>query len=110
MSTAFALTLSYLGEACSATDTAGAFAAYITGNVASNLFGRLMSASLADHFGLAANFHVFAALNLAGAVLTKRAVRRPLRVTSDTRLPGAIGVWPASVVRVMSDITQSEPT
>jgi predicted MFS family arabinose efflux permease len=69
MSSAFALMLSYLGEACSADDAAGAFAAYITGNVASNLFGRLLSASLADHFGLAANFHVFAALNLAGALL-----------------------------------------
>jgi YNFM family putative membrane transporter len=69
MSTAFALTLSYLAERCSATDTAGAFAAYITGNVASNLFGRLMSAALVDHFGLSGNFYVFAALNLAGAVL-----------------------------------------
>jgi predicted MFS family arabinose efflux permease len=69
MSAAFTLTLSYLAEHCSAADTAGAFAAYITGNVASNLFGRLMSASLADHLGLAANFYVFAALNFAGAVL-----------------------------------------
>jgi MFS transporter, YNFM family, putative membrane transport protein len=69
MSSAFALTLSYLGEQCSAEDAAGAFAAYITGNVASNLVGRLMSAALADHLGLAANFYVFAALNLAGAVL-----------------------------------------
>ena len=69
MSTAFALTLSYLAENCSPTDTAGAFAAYITGNVASNLIGRLMSAALADHLGLAGNFYVFAALNLAGAVL-----------------------------------------
>ena len=69
MSTAFALTLSYLAEHCSAADTAGAFAAYITGNVASNLFGRLMSAALADHLGLAGNFYVFALLNLAGAVL-----------------------------------------
>src|SRR5215831_10848198 len=69
MSTAFALTLSYLAENCSASDTAGAFAAYITGNVASNLFGRLMSAALADHFGLAANFYVFALLNLCGAAL-----------------------------------------
>src|SRR5437762_13101299 len=69
MSTAFALTLSYLAEHCSATDTAGAFAAYITGNVASNLFGRLMSAALVDHFGLSGNFYVFAGLNLAGAVL-----------------------------------------
>ena len=69
MSSAFTLTLAYLGEQCSAEDAAGAFAAYITGNVASNLIGRLMSAALADHLGLAANFYVFAALNLAGAVL-----------------------------------------
>ena len=69
MSSAFALTLSYLGEHCSAEDAAGAFAGYITGNVASNLFGRLISAALADHLGLAANFYVFAGLNLAGAVL-----------------------------------------
>src|SRR5262249_11063266 len=69
MSTAFALTLSYLAERCSAADTAGAFAAYITGNVASNLFGRLMAAASVDHLGLAGNFYVFAGLNLAGAVL-----------------------------------------
>jgi predicted MFS family arabinose efflux permease len=69
MSSAFALMLSYLGEACAAADAAGAFAAYITGNVASNLAGRLMAAALADHLGLAGNFHVFAALNLAGAAL-----------------------------------------
>jgi predicted MFS family arabinose efflux permease len=69
MSSAFALTLSYLGEECSAADAAGAFAGYITGNVASNLIGRLMSAALVDSLGLAANFYVFAALNLAGAVL-----------------------------------------
>jgi len=69
MSSAFALTLSYLGERCSAEDAAGAFAGYITGNVASNLIGRLMSAALVDTVGLAGNFYVFAALNLAGAVL-----------------------------------------
>jgi predicted MFS family arabinose efflux permease len=69
MSIAFALTLSYLAEQCSAADTAGAFAAYITGNVASNLLGRLAAAGLVDHLGLAPNFYVFAALNLAGAVL-----------------------------------------
>jgi MFS transporter, YNFM family, putative membrane transport protein len=69
MSSAFTLTLAYLGEECSAKDAAGAFAAYITGNVASNLFGRLMSAAVADHLGLAANFYVFALLNLSGALL-----------------------------------------
>jgi len=69
MATAFTLTLAHLGERWSACDAAGAFAAYITGNVASNLVGRLLAAGLADHFGLAWNFYVFAGLNLAGAAL-----------------------------------------
>ena len=69
MASAFTLMLAYLGEHCTAADSAAAFAAYITGNVASNLFGRLMSAAVADHFGLAANFLVFAGLNLSGALL-----------------------------------------
>jgi len=69
MASAFALTLSYLAEQCSAAETAGAFAAYITGNVASNLFGRVMAAAAVDHFGIAGNFYLFAALNLAGAAL-----------------------------------------
>ena len=51
MSAAFTLTLAYLGEHCSAGDAAGALAAYVTGNVASNLFGRLLSAAVADHLG-----------------------------------------------------------
>ena len=69
MASAFALTLAYLGEQCSAVDAGGAFAAYITGNVASNLIGRLISAAVADSFGLAWNFYFFALLNLAGAAL-----------------------------------------
>jgi MFS transporter, YNFM family, putative membrane transport protein len=69
MAAAFALTLAYLGEQCSAKDAASAFAAYITGNVASNLVGRLVSAGIADHLGLSANFYVFALLNLGGAAL-----------------------------------------
>jgi YNFM family putative membrane transporter len=83
MSTAFALTLAYLGEHASAADTAGAFAAYITGNVASNLFGRLLAAGVVDHLGLAANFWAFAALNLGGAVLVWFTVERtpPMRQT-----------------------------
>lgn len=95
MASAFALTLSYLGEACSAADTAGAFAAYITGNVASNLFGRLLAAGLVDHLGLAGNFFVFAALNLAGAVL----VWFYLRDTSATPMPDAAGRSPVAVWR-----------
>ncbi len=56
----------------------GAFAAYITGNVASNLIGRLISAGVADHFGLAANFFFFAALNLAGAALVFFTINRTM--------------------------------
>ncbi|UWU71190.1 MFS transporter [Bradyrhizobium sp. NC92] len=76
MASAFALTLAYLGEQCSAMDAGGAFAAYITGNVASNFVGRLISAALADGLGLAWNFYFFAALNLAGAALVYLTVNR----------------------------------
>jgi predicted MFS family arabinose efflux permease len=69
MAAAFTLTMTYLAEQCSAADTAGALAAYITGGVASNLVGRLISGSVAEMFGLAANFYIFAGLNLAGAAL-----------------------------------------
>jgi MFS transporter, YNFM family, putative membrane transport protein len=69
MAAAFTLTMAYLAEHCSAKETASALAAYVTGVVASNLVGRLVSASVADMFGLATNFYLFAALNLAGAAL-----------------------------------------
>ncbi|HKP27729.1 MAG TPA: MFS transporter [Dongiaceae bacterium] len=69
MAAAFALMLAYLGEHFGPRDAAGAFAAYVTGNVASNLFGRLFASAIADHLGLAASFYTFALLNLAGAVL-----------------------------------------
>jgi predicted MFS family arabinose efflux permease len=69
MASAFTLTMAYLAEQYSSREVASALAAYVTGNVACNLFGRLMSASLASSFGLEATFYVFAALNLAGAVL-----------------------------------------
>jgi predicted MFS family arabinose efflux permease len=81
MASAFTLTLAYLGEHTNPADTASAFAAYITGNVASNLIGRLISAAVSDHFGLASNFYFFAALNLAGAVLAYFTVEKapPMR-------------------------------
>ena len=89
MATAFTLTLAYLGEACSVRAASAAFAAYITGNVASNLIGRFVSASLAEGVGLSGNFLAFAALNLAGAVL--------VRCVLQARVPGtpsaAISPW-----------------
>jgi predicted MFS family arabinose efflux permease len=74
MAVAFTLTLSHLGEVCSARAQAGAFAAYITGNVASNLIGRLMAAWAAGLFGVSATFYVFAGLNLLGALLAAMSV------------------------------------
>jgi MFS transporter, YNFM family, putative membrane transport protein len=69
MSAAFSLTIAYIAETANAHLISAALAAYVTGNVASNLFGRLMSAAIADHLGLPANFLIFAGLNLAGAAL-----------------------------------------
>ena len=104
MSTAFALTLAYLGEHASAGDTAGAFAAYIAGNVASNLFGRLLAAGVVDHLGLAANFQVFAALNLAGAVLVWFTVKRtPPMVQVDMSVEMANGAPLATWRRHLAD-------
>ncbi|WP_072395786.1 MFS transporter [Hyphomicrobium sp. CS1GBMeth3] len=69
MSAAFGLTLAYLGERYMAERSASVFAAYITGNVASNLVGRLIATAVADYAGLSAAFAVFALLNLSGAAL-----------------------------------------
>ncbi len=76
MASAFTLMLAHLGEQCSVADAGSAFAAYITGNVASNLIGRFVSAAVADHLGLASNFYFFAVLNLLGAVLVYFTVGR----------------------------------
>lgn len=94
MSTAFGLTLAYLGEHAGPADTANVFAAYVTGNVASNLFGRLLAAGVVDHLGLAANFQVFATLNLAGAVLVWFTVERtpPMKV-ADMSLGSPFSSW-----------------
>ncbi|NEK18451.1 MFS transporter [Rhizobium leguminosarum] len=69
MSAAFTLTIAYLSEHFSPTQATGALAAYVTGNVASNFFGRILSAVVAGVGGLEINFLTFAALNIAGASL-----------------------------------------
>jgi predicted MFS family arabinose efflux permease len=94
MASAFTLTLAYLGEECSAMAAGGAFAAYITGNVASNLIGRLISAGVADHLGLAANFYFFAALNLAGAGLVWLTIRST-RPSTREGASSSLGAWMA---------------
>ncbi len=93
MATAFALALAYFSENSHGTMTATAIAAYVRGNVASNLFGRLMSASIADTFGLQTNFVVFALLNLAGCCLAYgmlKAKSKPVGTIGTVRFRRAV--------------------
>jgi len=85
MAAAFAFMLAYLGDHLSARSSATAFAAYVTGNVASNLFGRLFASAIADHLGLAASFWVFALLNLSGAALVHVTVPRTMPLARRTQ-------------------------
>jgi MFS transporter, YNFM family, putative membrane transport protein len=94
MSAAFTLTMAYLAEHCSAEDTASALAAYVTGNVASNLFGRMLSAAVADNLGLEANFLVFAILNLCGAGLAFASLSRTSPMSElATKSGSALEAW-----------------
>ena len=72
MAVAFTLTMAYLSENCTASKAVTAMAAYITGNVASNLLGRLMSASIVEFISVEAVFYVLAALNVVGAILAMK--------------------------------------
>jgi predicted MFS family arabinose efflux permease len=100
MAAAFTLTLAHLGERCSASASPSAFAAYVTGNVASNLLGRLIAAGLVDGFGLEATFVVFAALNLLGALLALAALSR---APADPALMTPRAAPFAAVARYLSD-------
>jgi MFS transporter, YNFM family, putative membrane transport protein len=93
MATAFTLTMAYLAEQSGADDTASALAAYVTGNVMSNLVGRVMAAAVTDSIGLRGNFYAFAALNLAGAALVYFGLARtaPMRAMT-TSMGGAFAV------------------
>ncbi len=85
MASAFTLTMTYIGERAGPGEAAAGLAAYVTGIVASNLFGRLISGSVADAAGLAANFWVFALLNLAGAHLVATSLRPSIRMAPTCR-------------------------
>lgn len=89
MAAAFTLMLAYLGEVTTGHATPAAFSAYITGNVASNLIGRLMAAGVADHFGLSGAFRAFALLNLCGALLVAVTVART-PPPAASRMPGPL--------------------
>ncbi|WP_027998756.1 MFS transporter [Sinorhizobium arboris] len=93
MATAFTLTMAYLSERFPAERSTGALAAYVTGNVASNLFGRILSAAVADLGGLSVNFQTFALLNLAGAVLVWTTLMRTERMMADRHRRSRSGNW-----------------
>lgn len=94
MATAFTLTMAHLAEQSGAADISSALAAYVTGNVASNLFGRLMSAAVTDQIGLRANFYVFAVLNLLGAALVYFGIKRTAPMKEMTTTMGnTFTVW-----------------
>jgi predicted MFS family arabinose efflux permease len=64
--------------------------------VASNLFGRLLSAAFADHLGLAGNFLVFALLNLGGAVLVRFWLDRTMPMAAaGTAMASPLAAWAA---------------
>jgi predicted MFS family arabinose efflux permease len=93
MASAFTLTLAYLAERSNAQEAAAASAAYITGNVASNLFGRLLSAAVAEHWGLATNFYLFAGLNLLGALLVLISLRRAAPMDRPALARSPLSIW-----------------
>ena len=97
MASAFTLTLAHLAENNAPHEAASAVAAYITGNVASNLFGRLISAAVVDHFGLASNFLAFAILNLTGALLACATIPRTPVVSPCQVMGGAVTAWLANL-------------
>jgi len=86
MATAFTLTMAHLAEHFPADRATGALAAYVTGNVASNLFGRILSAAVADLGGLSINFQTFALLNLAGAALVWTTLKRTEHMMPGRRM------------------------
>lgn len=96
MSAAFTLTVAYLAEHFSPDKATGALAAYVTGNVASNFFGRILSAAVADTLGISINFLTFAGLNIAGAALVFFALKKTERGMSVfTGSGSAAGAWKA---------------
>ncbi|EHK53373.1 MFS transporter [Allomesorhizobium alhagi] len=99
MSAAFTLTVAYLAEHSSPAQAAGALAAYVTGNVASNFFGRILSAAVADSFGISVNFLTFAALNIAGAILVWLTLKKTERMmTGASRQAHAGSAWNAHLM------------
>jgi len=95
MAAAFTLTMTYLAEHCTMAATARALAAYVTGVVASNLLGRMVSASVADMLGLAVNFSLFAGLNLVGAAVVLASLSRVDPMPAAGPMHSPVAAWAA---------------
>ena len=80
------------GRAMQLADAGGAFAAYITGNVASNLIGRLIRRRWST-LRAGSEFLFFALLNLAGAVLVYFTIRRVQPMPADARAQSPFAAW-----------------
>jgi predicted MFS family arabinose efflux permease len=93
MASAFTLTMTYLAEHATPEETAKVLAGYITGVVASNLIGRLASASVAGMLGLPANFYLFAALNLLGSLIVAMGFERMNSSNEERRAGSPFAVW-----------------
>jgi len=90
MASGFTLMLAYLGEECSAMDAGGAFARLHHRQTSrANLIGRLISAGIADHLGLASNFFISSPSSIwAGAALVYLFGREgPHRCSRSSRRP-----------------------
>jgi predicted MFS family arabinose efflux permease len=90
MAASFATTMAYVAESWGERGhVARLMAAYVTGNVLSNILGRMMSGWIADHAGWPIAFLALAALQAAGALAAWRLLPRdklPAR-------PRASDVW-----------------
>ena len=94
MASAFTLMMAYIAERAGPAEAAAGLAAYVTGIVASNLVGRLVSGSVAEVAGLAATFWVFAGLNLLGAALVAASLRPALKMVPICRpLQHPLAAW-----------------
>ncbi|MEC9344094.1 MAG: MFS transporter, partial [Pseudomonadota bacterium] len=91
MASAFTLTMAYLAEHFTARRATAALSAYVTGNVASNVFGRMLSASVAEQLGIPFNFLTFAGLNLAGAALVYFTLMKTEKMMACSRTAGTRG-------------------
>jgi predicted MFS family arabinose efflux permease len=99
MVAAFTLTMAWIGGRFTGAQTALALSAYVTGNVASNVFGRMLSAWSAEQFGISGNFLLFAALNLCGAVLAYATLRKTAAMMESGRITPAADAPPARPIR-----------